>query len=1268
MGRFHKATPPVPAVQGAGTTGPSVLFARGVQNTLGRHRERVYGFAMKFEPIDTGEYETEVTFECVNADWYHKHAYRQDVEQFWQDLPAPPAARVTLRVGPATGKSRGLPKATVDASQHAPQSFVGLIAEGSWYLLTLSLENPPRPPVTTYEALNNGGDYEPALEMSLMRLELPQDSVANDLVERYRIRGGGVEPQAMQDSQEVAFVGVLNVGQGGCNALYGTDRRPFLYYDFGRSKGADSRPDSIKPCLASAPQIVLSHWDQDHYELARSYPEARHLPWLAMPEKPGPTIGGFFRSLTHVRLWPYERYHFEEYAWGFILRADGTPHTNNCGLVMLVRVRDDTQAPPLGQRRALDVDGTRPQIFPDERYVLMTGDAMFQFIPSCRHHDLDGKIIGINAAHHGAYDDMLDNEQFIPLAAAPIDHYPATVAYTYGFNRGTGASPFDYGHPCQEAVNAYKFRGYHLRLNTNPPPAGDPAHWAPQNVVLGWRRGATPVPAGAAAAAIAAARWQYDQALVPLPAAIAESQATLQLMFAARQACAPRQATAAQVVAAVQARLVGVTVANPIPHLAPGLAARLAPELAVAHAQATGVLAVERIEAMDERVYNLAEAALDVAGGHARTLAQTVAQHDPAYPAPQHVHCQGAAVAAQLHPLSMPVTFPGPRAATAVAPNPGQPVRAVQVTETALLPTRVLHPAHGLATGDQVIIAGASHAAANAQHVVTRVSNDEYTIAVNRGGMPVSEYARAERPVAAGAPVRCNIVASGVTATLVRHNGHVLLPGHPVTITAGLVAYTGPVVAVDDDNYAMQLPAMPPGRAVASGRRAAENFKERCHVNDPGTAPTIVNHPNHRLATNDRIDIQRRPRMANAGPKQHCGPFYLTVVDANHYSIPVTCGQAQQQYMHVSGVRTNVAFQDESVERSSGNLFSTVQCANHGLATGNIVALANSTHPALVNEHHISWISADTFQIDVGTGDGQVHQADVTRLPGRFVNAPVTLLDPGQASIVRDVDHGLATGAAVTIAHTAHFDGNYVIRVLTKDTYAIPFATGAARVEPGSACAHNAFVEPVLTLDNGVHTTIMHRNHGLPPGAQVAIAAGLHAGNHSIAPIDAHSYAIAHTTNATQIESAINVNGVPIRIVANGSGAARVTHLNHGLAHGGLATIVDAMHPGLAGNYLIGLVDANCYDIAVPATIWTETHRAIMASGHRTSTGAAAPASGVVPPSEASVRHTVFNDLAVGNAGLKIWTSAAFARRRQQMQQAGACAGTNCAFVDLRRT
>ena len=1257
---------------------PDVIFARRMQNTINRFRPRLYAYPVQFEPIHGGTYATEVTLECVDVRWFNTHGLGVSRAKFWKQHPKHPMSRVTLMLGPSIHRldSGGINFRAEVLDTDINEIPNGLLEDRTWYMITLAQERPVRPPTALFEKLGANDDYEPAIELSILRIEDVYRSIGRELTDKYRIDGSGVQPQVMLDSPEVAFVGVLNVGQGGCNALYGTDGRPFLYYDFGRSVGSDSRPDSIKPCLASSPEIVLSNWDKDHHELGRSYPEARHLPWLC-PEGPtGPNTAAFFRSLTHKRVWPDDRMKFEEYPWGFVLRSsDPGGNSNDSGLVLLVRVRDDSDAPPPGQRRALDTAGSRPEIFPDERYVLMTGDAMFQHIPSCEAHDLDGKIIGINAVHHGSYNGMAGFEDRIPLAAPPLDDHPAAVAFSYGFTRATGTHAGGYGHPMREAVDWYKLRGYYLRINTNAPPAGDPAHYAPQNVVLGWRRGNVPPPVDGAALAIQAARANFDAAVLVAEAARADCAATWILLGAA---AVNKRVSAAQVVLDVNAaQLTPAYLA-----LAISMPTQLAIIAAILQAggRATGPLAYADIETLDSATYDAAILAADAAAVLATTLSAVIALNDPAYPAVQPVHCEGVAVPAVAHPGPWPVTDPPRTATTTVsAPAPNAPLRAITVRERQE-PTLVLHRAHGLADGDQVTIGGSADVGTNALHAVTVVDADSYTIPHSRGGFPLTEEVDVSRAVVGGpALVGVSVADTGVPVTLVRHPEHAIQAGTNVTIAAATnVVFDGvrAGIRVDSDNYGMDVAGVPAGAAgvtaQASGTRSKEDFKELCDLADPGAAPTTVTHANHRLGSNAKVDIQRTTHRAHAGTRK------ITYVGVNTYTVNASLGTGfAENGVTVTGTRTLFAFANEPVEIVVGTALSTFTWVSHGLETGDYVTLTNGTDPVYAGVHRVTRVDDNRFQIDVGTHTGANYRADVSRHSGQFHNVSVILRDPGRATVVEDVGHGLNTGVTVTIAGTAHYDGAHVIQCVDTDHYAIAHVTGVNRTEHGNATATARTIpfagEAVTTHDTGMDTRVSHPNHGLPTGSNVTIVGGAHAGPCVTSRIDANTYWIGDSTGATLVESGITGAGAAIEATENGGGGnTLVMHAGHNLATAvavqGNVVIAGALHGALDGAHVLTYVDANHYTIpvALPAG-YVERNQAVTVDGERAATAGEAPVTSRPTPSEEKIRDQEREQLTQGAADQKGRMVSAIAVRRQFEHHPASCTGSRCAFRRLHR-
>lgn len=1109
--------------------GATIHVARGVRNV--RNRQGYYGFAMKFEPILDGN-GTEVTFECIHAKWFNIHrgqTRKQFWREFWRSEPLP-AVRVTLRTGPGVMLVNNQIKfdAQLNNIPASPRNPVASVQENQWYRLVLTPGLVP--PQVDVERMADANDFETPENFTLWRVESLSTGIANDLRNFFYIHPSKVRSLVGQVNPVVGFVGVLNVGQGGCNAVYGFDGHPMVYFDFGRSKSLNSRPDSMRPCLANAPTIVLSHWDQDHFELAASFPEAKHVPWVCLPGPTGPNSGQFYDSLTHVRVREEDNGAFEEYPWGFILKAvdntGATDNKNDAGLVMLVRVQDDSDAPPVGQRRSLDANGTRPQIFPDERYVLLTGDAMCQYIPSCAHHDLDGKIVGIQAVHHGSAVGLFGCEDSIPLAAPPLHDLPPTVAYTFGINRGTGLPSGGYGHPHQHALNTYIKRGYFHRVETNTRNAMAP--WVtPRNCVLGWRR-AGAAPADGAAVNIAAARAAYDTAVTRANNLLSFSE--LAAAAASAAALLPL-ATAGSVVAAVQ---------NLPSYAAVQLDGAVTTLIAAANLQATAATAAGQFAAFPGQVLTSAHTVQN----DAVNLVNVVAANDTAFPVNQDVRCQNAAAFPVLGAPPCLACSPSLPSRTTLSP-PALPLapatnnyNAVEVTGETL----VYLTEHGLNTGHNVSVT--CTAAAYVNVAVTRIDADMFSITQTTGNY-FQQQGSISRTVASNNRNGVNITDQGGPITIVTHDAHYLASGRQVTLAnshplrAALHAAHN-VLPISAGTYSIGSPIAAAGAgasstANASGTRKARDETVAVTVNDDGNGNVTVTHNAHGLGpanTVIRVDIQRTTLMT------HSGPYNYTVINGNTYGRVGPNGNAVVNNAGTAAFRRPASpFANEPVEVINSHPVSLVQHNNHGLEDNDVVTIINATDAVYNGTFNVVVKTQHQYMIPTGTGTGGGYTGDVRAERGGYRQVLGTVEDLGNHLRISHDAHGFVTGSIVHIVCAARnaYDGFHEITVIDEDTYRVNAFIGAGagvvQVRVTGVSGAVSFRAEPITIDGvaGNQTaTVHHPNHGLLTGATAHISgspAGTCDGSYLITRIDTNRYTIQ-----LGVAPGANFNGTAARV------------------------------------------------------------------------------------------------------------------------------------------
>ncbi|MBV9762801.1 MAG: hypothetical protein JO340_19740 [Acidobacteriaceae bacterium] len=250
----------------------------------------------------------------------------------------------------------------------------------------------------------------------------------------------------------VSAVGVMDIGAGNCNLLFDQAMQPLTYYDVGyplwfyiSSAPNNMRlgPNYLGPIVQNANgnlNIVLSHWDWDHWRLGR-LANLQNLAWLYPVQPVGASANNFILSLTNPTQWnPVNPAQIGlNYTVYRCTPPPGAPPAmvmNNSGLAMSLSTNLPVGA-PLWHR------------------ICLTGDANFNTLPMPVVN-----TTGITAVHHGANTHgaaaNLPNPPF-PYAAA------GRIAYSYGI-RPNGVHV--YGHPVQAAVLAYQAQGWVQQRST----------------------------------------------------------------------------------------------------------------------------------------------------------------------------------------------------------------------------------------------------------------------------------------------------------------------------------------------------------------------------------------------------------------------------------------------------------------------------------------------------------------------------------------------------------------------------------------------------------------------------------------------------------------------------------------------------------------------------------------------------------------------------------------------------------------------------------
>lgn len=256
---------------------------------------------------------------------------------------------------------------------------------------------------------------------------------------------------------------VMDIGQGNCNLAIDNNNEPAFYYDVGfplffytatapTGLFAGAVPPGAGPILQNATgnlEVILSHWDWDHWRLAAIWPALAALPWT-VPVQPvgGASLNFFNNNLPLCNVLPV-----------------GGPTTVNYGNFTAYRA-----FPPVGAHPAMVINNTGialgldtqlPLAAPASHQVVITGDANFDSLPAP--FPLAPNITGITAVHHGSNAHGAANN--LPAPVAPYG-LVGRIAYSCGLSPN-GYRP--YGFPNALAIPNYQAAGWNAPHEMDTP-------------------------------------------------------------------------------------------------------------------------------------------------------------------------------------------------------------------------------------------------------------------------------------------------------------------------------------------------------------------------------------------------------------------------------------------------------------------------------------------------------------------------------------------------------------------------------------------------------------------------------------------------------------------------------------------------------------------------------------------------------------------------------------------------------------------------------
>lgn len=264
------------------------------------------------------------------------------------------------------------------------------------------------------------------------------------------------------------LLSVYDVGQGNANALVQGNHQATLYYDLGAGvyRNKKTTPVGLTFCLSLPPNIILSHWDADHWAganatLINGQRPALRLDWIAPLQAVGPTHAAFAHDIVsnggHLRLY----------------RPKTILHNNVVGSATM---RSGHTA-KFTTGKGHDRNGTGIVIVIENRVAnhqvcwLLTGDCDYRhFLPSLTNYP----PVAIVAPHHGANLGPATN----PPSPAQAGTRYARLAYSFGKDNAHGGTGVQ--HPTAAGVQAHAQVGW----NHGPWNLASPGHSVPGADVL----------------------------------------------------------------------------------------------------------------------------------------------------------------------------------------------------------------------------------------------------------------------------------------------------------------------------------------------------------------------------------------------------------------------------------------------------------------------------------------------------------------------------------------------------------------------------------------------------------------------------------------------------------------------------------------------------------------------------------------------------------------------------------------------------------------
>ncbi|MFC1800745.1 hypothetical protein ACFLYT_01680 [Nanoarchaeota archaeon] len=425
--------------------------------------EKYYAFLSNFNDLGKGNYE--VVFEVAPKKWVDENVLETKKISLGY-LKSPASTLVVPKISENDLKK----KLGIDPTKDL---------KNEWYEIELvqKLIDLKDVPVIQYPTRTKGGSKKPAERKIKLRSSVISKK-SNKMKKKYRIEKtdrkikglvkgikkkiGRVQPNA---------VAVLDVGQGNFNIIYDNNNHPMVYFDVGCGchQHTQTAPPNVNKQIPAPDVIILSHWDEDHWEIAdtQNNNHLKNVDWVVPEQTVGPVTHNFYQDIQpYPRVIRYNHSLTRDEITFELIKCTGT-NMNNSGVALVTSYPGSA-----------------------DDYVLLPGDAQFRYFTSIHWES----FLFINAPHHGSNAHLAQNDIPFPRRIwrqDPNDPFTFNIiqqqgkmAFSYGMWHDVWGNHYAYNHPSPIAITRYNNRYWTIRRGTqeNVPRNGTIAR---ANIMLG---------------------------------------------------------------------------------------------------------------------------------------------------------------------------------------------------------------------------------------------------------------------------------------------------------------------------------------------------------------------------------------------------------------------------------------------------------------------------------------------------------------------------------------------------------------------------------------------------------------------------------------------------------------------------------------------------------------------------------------------------------------------------------------------------------------